>query len=160
MPSGLHRPTRSLFHWAVPSRPSQACRISDLLATTSRRTMWEIQTHVISVLLGHTPQECTGLLCCPQPKACRAGDINTHDLCSAGQGPPGLHKYAQYPLCKLALLRPAKPGNHTRTISILLSHAPQACQSRYPHPPATHNRKSPNLPRRHTQTGLDAKELT
>jgi hypothetical protein len=29
-----------------------------------------------------------------------------------------------------------------------------------PHPPTTHHRKAPNLPKIHTQTGLDAKELT
>jgi hypothetical protein len=29
-----------------------------------------------------------------------------------------------------------------------------------PHPPVTHHRRAPNLPKRHTQTGLDAKGVT
>jgi hypothetical protein len=126
----------------------------------------------------------------PRPQACRI---------SVSLGHAGLHRPAQYPLCKPVPLRPAKPGTHTLTISIPLSCATEGCQAwdpqthristlpacalqacRYtlqrpatspqlkasttrpmrPHPPATPHRKAPNLPKRHTQTGLDAKELT
>jgi hypothetical protein len=46
--------------------------------------------------------------------------------------PQSLHSTAQYSLCKAVPLRPAKPGTHTHMISILLHHAPQACQARDP----------------------------
>jgi hypothetical protein len=78
------------------------------------------QPYMISSLPGHIP------------KACHTKDTNTHDLCSAGPGPQGLHSTAQYSLHKPVPLRPAKLGTHTHMISILLDHAPQAYQARDP----------------------------
>jgi hypothetical protein len=70
------------------------------------------QSRTISALPGHIP------------KACCTGDTNMHDLRSTGLCPPGLHRPAQYPLCKHVPLRPAKLGTHTHTITIPLDHAP------------------------------------
>jgi hypothetical protein len=119
------------------------------------------------------------------------------DLCSAGPGPPGLHKPAD--LCcagprtqglphqrykharslfhwarpswpvKLGIHRhtasplcqPA-PFRHTRTTLQKPAISPQLKASTRrplgPNPPATCHRKAPNLPKKHTQTVLVAKE--
>jgi hypothetical protein len=66
-------------------------------------------------------------------KAYQASDPHTQDLRSTGPHPPGMHRPAQYPLCKPEPLRSAKPGIHTHTIPALLGahvglHRPaQAC---------------------------------
>jgi hypothetical protein len=106
-PQGLHSPV------GAPFCPPKPCMISALPAMPPTPATPEIQTCAISVPLGHDPKAGTAL----------------HDLCSAGPGPQGLHSPAQYSLCKTVPLRPAKPGTHRCTISILLDHAPPSLSS-------------------------------
>jgi hypothetical protein len=66
------------------------------------------------------PQVCTGL----------------NDLCFAGPRPQGLpclrYTHPRSLFCWAVPLRPAKPGTHTCTMSILLDYAQQACQAKDP----------------------------
>jgi hypothetical protein len=113
------------------------------------------QSRTISALPGHIP------------KACCTGDTNMHDLRSTGLCPPGLHRPAQYPLCKHVPLRPAKlgihrhtrapihwpaPFRHTNPMLQTPATSPQLKASTHtpvgPHPPDTCHRKAPNLPKR------------
>jgi hypothetical protein len=131
-----------------------------------RPAVLEVQTHTISILLGHAPKACTVLtIFTPQacaPKACQARDPHTHDLCSAAPCPskpvkPGIHRHAGSPLCWPVSFRHAKLTLQRPTTSSQLkasTHRPVG-----PHPLATCHRKAPNLPKRYTQTSLDAKEL-
>jgi hypothetical protein len=121
---------RSLFHWAMPPRTAQPCTI-------------------------FTPQACA-------PKACQARDPHMQDLCSSGSRPPkpvkpGIHRHADSPLRQPAPLRHTKPTLQRPATSPQLK--AYTCRTVGPHPPSTYHRKTPNLPDRHTQTGLDAKEL-
>jgi hypothetical protein len=97
---------QGLPHWRYKHAQSLFCWASPL---SLQRPAWSTQSHA--------------------PKACHAWDTHTHDLHSAGLCSPGLPRPAQYPLCKPVPLRPAKPGTHTHTISILLDRTPQACQA-------------------------------
>jgi hypothetical protein len=70
---------------------------------------------------------------------------------------PGIHRHAGSPLCWPVPFRHATPMLQRPATSPQLkasTHRPLG-----PHPLATCHRKDPNLRKRHTQTGLDAKEL-
>jgi hypothetical protein len=130
----LHSPAGALFHWAHPpaldlcfaSHAPRACHAGDT------------NTH-ISLPLSHDPKAGTALqdLCSAstrpqgllrwrykhaQSPFCWATTPMPAQPCkiSAGPRPQGLHSPAQYSLCKPVPLRPAKPGTHTRMISVLL----------------------------------------
>jgi hypothetical protein len=107
-PPGRHSPAQSL-----PGDAHPPCTISALQATPPRLA----QLCKISALPVHAP------------KACHARDTNMQNLCSTGPQPQGWHSPVQYSLHKPVPLRPAKPGTHTCTISVLMDHAPQACQA-------------------------------
>jgi hypothetical protein len=102
--------TWPLFCWAGSSKPAQVCRSS--------------------VSLGRATQACTGMHNLRSAghtrKACRAGNTNRHDLCSAGLGPPGLHKPIRSLLCQATPPSPATPEVHTLTISVPPCHVLQA----------------------------------
>jgi hypothetical protein len=110
-----------------------------------------IHTCMISARLH--PQACTGLhrpaqfcwavpltpaqACTWAPKAYQAGNPQTQTI-STLRGP-----------------RPSgTPGPCSKGLLIHLNERPPPVG---PHPPATLHRRAPNLPKRHTQTGLDAK---
>jgi hypothetical protein len=130
-----------------------------------------------STRLGHTPQACTGLhdpfctgphhqgLPCQQsthtqspfhwdapPKPAQGCMISgTMPLKPAKLA---IHRHAGSPLCwpmpfRHARPMPQRPASSPRKAS--------TCRSMGHHPPATYHRRAPNLPKRHTQTGLDAK---
>jgi hypothetical protein len=98
------------------------------------------------------------------PKACQAGDPpHTHPwslFCSTATPKPvkpGIHRHAGSPLHQPAPFRHAKPMLQSpATLPQLKTSTPRLVG---PHPPSTCHRKAPYLPKRHTQTGLDAKEL-
>jgi hypothetical protein len=134
-----HRPAQSLFHRACTPQASQA---DDPQAFTIFTGLHPSLLHrPVRSLPGCTPHACT---------------------ISAGTMP----------------LKPAKQAIQRYTISTPLACALQACQPMLqrptslpqgkssphrpvgPHPPATHHRRAPNLPKRHTQTDLDAKGVT
>jgi hypothetical protein len=128
---------------------------------------------------GHSsPSPAQSLLCRPCPKACTA----LQDLCSARPCLQGLqhqkYKHTGSLFCWAMPPKPVKPGIHRHTGSPLHQtvpfkhskpmlqrpmNSPQLKASTHrpmgPHSLATCHRKAPNLPKRHTQTGLDAKEL-
>jgi hypothetical protein len=68
-----------------------------------------------------------------------------------------IHRHAGSPLCQPMPFRYAKPMLQ-RPAS--LPGKASTCRPLGPHPPATSHRRGPNLPKRHTQTGLDAKGVT
>jgi hypothetical protein len=118
------------FCWARPRRPTHPCTIFTLQACAS--------------------------------KACQAGDPHTHNLCSARLCPPkpvkpGIHRHTGSLLCQLVPFKHAKPMLQRPATSPHLKASTRRPVG--PHPRSTCHRKAPNLPKRHTQRGLDAKEL-
>jgi hypothetical protein len=99
-----------------------------------------------------TPQACA-------LKACQPRDPQTHKLQSAGPlYPPGLSSWGFTDTQDLHSAGPrpsGTPGPCSKGPLFHLSSRPMG-----PHSPATHHRRAPNLPKRHTQTSLDAKGLT
>jgi hypothetical protein len=102
---------------ATTSRPAQPCQISVLPAHTPRPAIPEIQTSMISILLGHTNKPCTAL----------------QDLCSARPHPQVLphlrYKHTRSPFRWAMPPRPAQPC----TIFTPQACAPKACQAGGPH---------------------------
>jgi hypothetical protein len=90
----------------------------------------EIYTCMISILLDHTPQ------------AFQTRDPQTHRICI----PAACALQAHQAHTPKASISPQVKASTNRPVG--------------PHPLSTCHRKAPNLPKRHTQTGLDAKELT
>jgi hypothetical protein len=102
MESLLHTPW-DLWSSSHAPLPRQGCAKPGI-----HKHLWSLPCHTpsrpaqpcrSSVLLGCGPQPCRPLLCLPCPQ--------------------GLHNPEQYSLYKPVPLRPAKPGTHTPTISIL-----------------------------------------
>jgi hypothetical protein len=141
-PPGLHRLAWYPLHWAIPLRAAQACMITTLRGhdpkncqAASHRLSWSPLGHTLRP--AQASKISTGL--CPQ-------------ACTGMIAAPTGH-----------VLKAWKPDiSQTRKISTSLAHAPKAstCRPVGPHPPATSDRRAPNLPKRHTQTGLDAKGVT
>jgi hypothetical protein len=143
-----------------------------------------------SLILGAAPQPCQGCTppsfppLRPSrsplnwaPKACEASNPQAF-MISPEPHPSGLHRPAwslQGP-CPESLLgrQPADmhnlhsarsaPFRHARPTLQRPASSPQgkalACRPMGPHPHATHHRRAPNLPKRYTQTSLNAKGVT
>jgi hypothetical protein len=157
------------------------CTISALLATPPRTA----QPCKISALLGHAPKATnmhylcsTGpwpqdqhspaqySLCKPMPlRLAKPGTAppHTHTLISllldhtpqtSQAGDPQTHRISTPPACALQAHQAHAPKATTTPQLKASTHRPVG-----PHPLATCHRKAPNLPKRHTQTGLDAKNL-
>jgi hypothetical protein len=114
-----------------------------------------IHTHMISTLSGHAPRSAQA------------------SIISAGLYHSGLHDLHRDHAPKACQASNPQTGR----ISTPRAHALQACQVHAPkahqlpqkastcrpvgpHPPATCHRRTPNMPKRHTQTGLDVKGVT
>jgi hypothetical protein len=114
---------------AMPPRPAQPCKIS--------------------ALPDHAPEEC-----------CRRYKQAQSPFCWTMPPKPvklGIHRHAGSPLCQPVPFRHAKPTLRRLTSSPQLKASTRRSVGH--NPLATCQRKAPNLPKRHTQTGLDAKEL-
>jgi hypothetical protein len=130
LPHRRYKQAWSLFHWAVPSRPALACTISTLQPVPIRPAKLGIQTHTMSIPLDCAPSKPVKL---------------------------GILRHTGSPLRWPVPFRHAKPMLQRPATSPQLKAS--TCRPMGPHPPDTCHRKAPNLPKRHTQTGLDAKEL-
>jgi hypothetical protein len=125
-----HQPCTISALPAMPPRPAQPCKFS------------AVPVHAL--------------------KACHTGDANTHNLHSAGPWPPkpvkpGIHRHSGSPLCQPLPFRHTNPTLQRPTTSPQLKAS--TCRPMGPHPPSTCCWRAPNLLKRHTQTGLDAKGL-
>jgi hypothetical protein len=147
--------SQSLLHQPAPLRPAQAC--------------------TISALPGHAPKACQAgdphkhNLHRAVPSGCQAGDPQTYTI-STRPRPSDLHRPA-WSLpgpCPKSLPSSQSTDIHDlysirpmlQRPSSLLQQKASACRPMGPQPPTTCPRKAPNLPKRHTQTGLDAKGVT
>jgi hypothetical protein len=82
---------------------------------------------------------------------------HTHDFYSAWPHPPSLSSQGSIDMQDLPSSGPCPSGTPSPCFKLQL-------KASFPrpmglHPPSTCHRKAPNLPKRHTWTGLDAKEL-
>jgi hypothetical protein len=139
------RPTRS-----PADRPPEACQAGDP------------QTFTIS-----TGPRCSGLDRPAQacaPKTCQTGDPHMHDLHSVGTHPQACTSplgrasqayQASNPQAFTISISLAAPFRHARPMLQRPARLPQQQASTHrpvgPHPPTTHSRRAPNLPRRHRQ---------
>jgi hypothetical protein len=127
-PLRLAKPEIHRHSWSPPGhalRPAQAC--------------------MISFSLGRTHQ------------ACHTRDTHMHDLHSAGL-PQGLSSQGSLHRQAGSLLCGPVPFRHSRPTLQKPTSSPQLKASTHrlmgSHPPATCHRKSPNLPKRHTQVWM------
>jgi hypothetical protein len=142
-----------------PFRPAQAWRISTLPVHTLQACQAsDPETFMIST--GPHPQACTGL-----NDLHWAAPLTPSQACTISTGNVPLkpaklaiHKHAGSPLCWPMPIRHTRPMLQRPASSLQW----KASSHRHvgPHPPATCYKRAPNLPKRHTRTGLDAKRVT
>jgi hypothetical protein len=96
-------------------------------------------------------------LCSIMPLPCRPSPHSTgpQDLSLPGPIPAGLTGPALQ-ACHIA----APQGPHTAGLPVHCSARSSSCKPASPRLPTAHHSRAPNLPRRHRQTGLDAKRGT
>jgi hypothetical protein len=165
-------PARYPLHWAMPLRPAQACMIS-AFSGHAPKVCQASNPQIFTISTRPCPQACTSLhnlhwaaLLMPA----KASMISTWTV-PLKPAKPANHRHKGSPLwqpvpfrhARLTLQRPARLTLQ-RLARLTLQRpasSPQLKASTHrpvgPHPPATHHKRAPNMPKRHTQTGLDAK---
>jgi hypothetical protein len=106
---------------------------------------WGLPSQWSTISTGLCPHAYTGL-----------HDLHQHEPLKLTK--PAMHRHAQSPLHQACAFRNARPMLQRPTS--LPQWKASICRPMGPHPPASCHRRAPNLPKRHTQTGLDAKAVT
>jgi hypothetical protein len=160
MPQGLQhqRPTHTISV-SLGCAPQGCTDLHDLHSTRpcpQGLPSHEPQTFTISA--GLHPQACTGLhdlhWVAPLTPA-QACMISARTMLPK-PAKLAIHRHAGSPLCWSVLFRHTRPTLQRPTT---LPWKASTCRPVGPHPPATHHRRTPNLPKRHTQTGLNVRRV-